>query len=141
MRRLSQAGEENGHAGKKRFKAGRNVVAGVIRRVTVTDIVKNDYLLLNSTCMVGNEAEIEKCVCCETPKPGSNVSKKEPSPVKSLGSIAPGGGFKFGVASTASASSNSTNSGFKFGSSTPSMPETQGFQFGSGNIGITTTGN
>ena len=115
--------------------------SGYILRLTVTDIVKNDYLLLNSTCMVGNEAEIEKCVCCETPKPGSNVSKKEPSPVKSLGSIAPGGGFKFGVASTASASSNSTNSGFKFGSSTPSIPETQGFQFGSGNIGITTTGN
>ena len=115
--------------------------SGYILRLTVTDIVKNDYLLLNSTCMVGNDAGIEKCVCCETPKPGSNASKKEPSPVKSLGSIAPGGGFKFGVTSTTSASSISTNSGFKFGSSTPSIPETQGFQFGSGNIGISTTGN
>ena len=113
----------------------------IILLVTVTDIVKNDYLLLNSTCMVGNDTEIEKCVCCETPKPGSNASKKEASPVKSLGSIAPGGGFKFGVTSTTSASSISTNSGFKFGSSTPSIPETQGFQFGSGNISITTTGN
>lgn len=82
------------------------------------------------TCMVGNDAEKDQCVCCETPKPGLEPKKKDNTALNPIGSIAPGGGFTFGVAATGGSSPSTQTSGFKFGASTANSTQSQGFKFG-----------
>ena len=88
-------------------------------------------ILIFSTCMVGNDAEKDKCVCCEALKPGVEPKKKESITSNTLGTIAPGGGFKFGVAASSAPTSGASNLGFQFGTSTSSTIQSQGFVFGS----------
>lgn len=80
--------------------------------------------------MVGNDAEKDKCVCCEALKPGVEPKKKEAVTSNALGTIAPGGGFKFGVASSGASSAGGSTVGFQFGTSTSSTIQPQGFKFG-----------
>jgi len=59
-------------------------------------------------CMINNNADSNKCVACETPKPGTEAQQKEePQAQMSFGS---GGGFKF-----SSNDSSTTSGGFSFG--------------------------
>ena len=87
-------------------------------------------ILIFSTCMVGNDAEKDKCVCCEALKPGVEPKKKESITSNTLGTIAPGGGFKFGVAASSAPTSGASNLGFQFGTSSSTI-HSQGFVFGS----------
>ena len=87
-------------------------------------------ILLFRTCMVGNDAEKDKCVCCEALRPGADPKKKEAVTSNTLGTIAPGGGFKFGVASSSTSTSGASTLGFQFGTSAPSTIQPQGFTFG-----------
>lgn len=87
-----------------------------------------------SICMVANDAEKDKCVCCEATKPGLEVKKDTSTTSNPLGSIAPGGGFKFGVTSTSGSAASNTTSGFNFGSTASSSNSSQGFKFGSDSI-------
>ena len=80
--------------------------------------------------MVGNDAEKEKCVCCEATKPGLEVKKDTSVTSNPLGTIAPGGGFKFGASSAGASVSSLPSSGFNFGSSASSNNSSQGFKFG-----------
>ena len=80
--------------------------------------------------MVANDAEKEKCVCCEATKPGLEVKKDTSATSNPLGTIAPGGGFKFGASTSGASASSVPNSGFNFGSSTSSNNSSQGFKFG-----------
>jgi len=89
-----------------------------------------------SVCMVANDADKEKCVCCEEPKPGLAVKKDTKTTSNLLGTIAPGGGFKFGVSSTEPSSTGQSNSGFNFGTSSTISNSSQGFKFG---VNSTTT--
>jgi len=82
-------------------------------------------------CMLSNDADKDKCVACEAPRPGAKVVSAEPE-AKSTFSFGESGGFKFGTTSQPQTTSNI--SGFKFGSSdTPdTKPEANaGFKFGS----------
>ena len=83
-----------------------------------------------SVCMVANDADKEKCVCCEEPKPGLAVKKDAKTTSNLLGTIAPGGGFKFGVSSTEPSTTGQSNSGFNFGTSSTISNSSQGFKFG-----------
>jgi len=59
-------------------------------------------------CMINNSADANKCVACETPKPGSVAEQKtEPQVQMSFGSS---GGFKF-----SSNDSSTSSAGFSFG--------------------------
>jgi len=59
-------------------------------------------------CMINNSADANKCVACETPKPGSEAEQKtEPQVQMSFGSS---GGFKF-----SSNDSSTSSAGFSFG--------------------------
>jgi len=100
-------------------------------------------------CMISNDATKDKCLACETPKPGA-VAASAATEAKSTFSFGEGGGFKFGGSSQVPASSNlsgfkfgstdstadtknDSNGGFKLGSSETSNPvqQTGGFKFGS----------
>jgi len=65
-----------------------------------------------NTCMITNQPDKEKCVACETPKPGSKP--KENVPAFSLNKSSE---FKFG---SADMSDSNKTSGFKLGESKPS---------------------
>merc|ERR1719273_354740 len=84
--------------------------------------------------MVANDAEKDKCVCCEATKPGLEVKKDTSTTSNPLGSIAPGGGFKFGVTSTSGSAASNTTSGFNFVSTASSSNSSQGFKFGTDSI-------
>ena len=86
--------------------------------------------MLFSTCMVGNDAEKDKCVCCEAPKPGAEPKKNDGITSNPLGTIAPGGGFKFGVTSSGASNPAAPTLGFQFATSTSSDVKPQGFKFG-----------
>ena len=83
--------------------------------------------------MITNDADKDKCVCCESPNPNA-AKKAEPSKGtaemndKPNLSFGPSGGFQFG----APKSSGSGNvGGFSFGASANSTVEkTGGFEFG-----------
>jgi len=62
-------------------------------------------------CMISNDADKEKCVACETPKPGSKPIESSEKPTFSIGKE---GGFKFGGA-TSSSQTPAAGSGFTFG--------------------------
>ena len=94
-----------------------------------------------SVCMVANDADKEKCVCCEEPKPGLAVKKDTKTTSNLLGTIAPGGGFKFGVSSTEPPSTGQSNSGFNFGTSSTISNSSQGFKFGVNSTTTNTAGN
>lgn len=82
-------------------------------------------------CMISNDAAKDKCVACETPKPGTKVDTAV-AESNSTFSFGESGGFKFGASSQPQTTSNL--SGFKFGSSDSSETKTDanaGFKFGS----------
>lgn len=88
-------------------------------------------------CMISNDAAKDKCVACETPKPGAKVDTAG-AESKSTFSFGESGGFKFGATSQPQTTNNL--SGFKFGSSDSSDAKTDaktdadanaGFKFGS----------
>jgi len=82
-------------------------------------------------CMLSNDADKDKCVACEAPRPGVKVVSAEPEAKPSF-SFGESGGFKFGTTSQPQTTSNI--SGFKFGSSDSSdtKPDANaGFKFGS----------
>eukprot|EP00093_Oithona_nana_P010240 10240.XXX_457724_460464_1 [CDS] Oithona nana genome sequencing. len=89
-------------------------------------------------CMVQNDNDKESCVCCSEPKPGCKAKKSDE--VKDLGGSITSSGFKFG---SATASTTSDNGGFKFGVSSTGSNSTQaastGFQFGSDKPEVATT--
>jgi len=75
-------------------------------------------------CMISNNGDNDKCIACETPKPGSAV-KPSVNETKSF-SFGDNGGFKFG-----GSSQSESSSGFKFGVSDSSTSSTasSGFKF------------
>ncbi|KAJ3295895.1 hypothetical protein HDU79_008020 [Rhizoclosmatium sp. JEL0117] len=106
------------------------------------------------SCMVLNDADKSQCVCCETPKPGSEAVKPAaatslfsaapPAPVSSTSGFSFGGspaatpsgsgGFSFGTSTEKSvtdkpAETASMPGGFNFGGAS-SVPSTGGFSFG-----------
>jgi len=70
-----------------------------------------------SACMVKNPLDMDSCLSCETPKPGSKPVEKAPAPAPTFGS---GGGFKFGGDTAAKSDSGSAGL-FSFGAA-PSKP-------------------
>jgi len=76
-------------------------------------------------CMISNKGDSDKCIACESPKPGSAV-KPSANETKSF-SFGDNGGFKFG-----GSSQSESSSGFKFGVSNSSTSSTasSGFKFG-----------
>lgn len=78
--------------------------------------------------MVPNEATIDKCVCCDSPRPGSAATAPKASASTSI-VFQPGGGFKFGNLNQSE--SISGGSGFKLGVQVPTEKKEQsGFKFG-----------
>ena len=67
--------------------------------------------------MIQNEAEVEACACCTTPKPGCKPKVEE---TKSFGGSVTSSGFKFGATSVAPAPAPTSGSGFSFGSTNKS---------------------
>jgi len=90
-------------------------------------------------CMLSNPGDADKCIACETPRPGAKIT----SDASAATSAAPtfqmgaGGGFKFGSGPSSSTAIGGTSSGFKFGESakpdSASSSTTGGFKFGGGN--------
>ena len=86
-------------------------------------------------CLCRNAGEVIQCPSCETAQPGREEevkAKKDAEEAKPKsgptfcfategGSVAPGGGFKFGTGAS---------TGFSFASNTPSNPAPGGFKFG-----------
>ncbi|XP_038057670.1 nuclear pore complex protein Nup153-like isoform X2 [Patiria miniata] len=85
------------------------------------------------TCLVQNKESADRCIACETPKPGSQPSLKTP----------PASAFKFGSQSTTPSSGakldgitfggTSNDSSFKFSTSKFTAPTSGGFSFGAPN--------
>lgn len=84
-------------------------------------------------CFVNNAADVLKCPCCQTLKPG--VKQEDIKPTASSGKPLFGGqatgqsGFKFGADAGSSGSKPQTGTGFQFGSK--STAPASGFTFGS----------
>jgi len=123
------------------FKFGSNSQPQTTSNSSTVDAPKDDLFAKFTSkasgkwtcdvCMLSNDADKDKCVACEAPRPGAKVVSAEPES-KSTFSFGESGGFKFGTTSQPQTSSNI--SGFKFGSSdTPdTKPEANaGFKFGS----------
>ena len=122
---------------KEEVKAGKNELSALFKQEAGS--WKCDG------CLITNKAEILKCPCCGTLKPGVKAEdvKEEPSSsvFDKLGAKSSSSGFTFG--SSSGGSSVQTGKGFVFGgqasSDTPSGSQSSGFKFGNQASTTTTT--
>ncbi|XP_051520156.1 nuclear pore complex protein Nup153-like isoform X2 [Myxocyprinus asiaticus] len=87
-------------------------------------------------CCVQNKAEDQKCVACQSAKPGAKVESKGFSSfgIQSNSTDSSSCGFKFGTGSM-----DSTSAGLKFGGTFSDSSNTGGFKFGLGSSGDSTS--
>jgi len=136
-------------SGKKEEKKENDLVSNAVNSKSETPAAPVDDLFAKFTkkaagswicdvCMLSNPGDADKCIACETPRPGAKVSSDSSAATSSASTFQMGaaGGFKFG-SGTSFTSTGDTSSGFKFGQSsetdTSSSSGTGGFKFGGGN--------